>query len=983
MVGLLALIKKGAPTTSRSRQFTAFISYRHHKSTVFAENLELAIKAYSRPIWQRPMDVFRDEKYLVPGKPLDELIRAALERSAYLIYLASPEAAASEWVSDELGQWCLELNRRDQLIIVLSEGNIAYDPVTKVVDWSRTDCLPPVLKAAIQKVPLFVDARDFGSPAVQTLENAEFRRAINQIVAKLRNIDPIEMSGREMLQYRRNLRLRNVLFTAIAASSLAFAVAAVVAERNRRDAVAQTNQAEERESELLASASRTDRQRGDYRIALQQALNGLPGSASNPERPLVAETAGALIEAVNANRLAYSVGNEPDWPRVAAISLDGCLVYGTDDGAVVFWRADRNPRQFARLRFQGWITAVSFAADGQKVLITSLDGDVAILRSDGTQLLKSKTDLHIETAMFSPDAARFALGTRDGIVQVRDSTTGEVIRELPRQEDMISAVLFTPDGLRLVAAGYDKRARLWDIATKSKLREFAHAGWITAADIDPSGTILATASLDGTGALWSLVDGQSLAPLAVLKHTDGVEDIHFDAAGARVITASRDRTAKVWSAPNGRLLATLSHTQAVSTAIFMPDSSNVVTGSSEAVRLWRIDNSEQLAVLGRHTERDQVSKIVAAPHGDMVLSTSSGGEVRLWRAQPENPAWILGHSDAVDSVAFSPDGSFLLSSAEDSTCRLWKVATGELLTVIAGGETAQSWCEWYRDRRNILFSVFDPEGTLEVRQLLDDAKLAVFEKQGSPVTSVAYDPQNESIVTAALNYVWMWPRGPAGNKVKLGELPEWVLNLWIDPLHRHAIAASEDGTIAMWDLTPPYARSDVSWPKDRLGRTAVSADGKRLAIFTSSGLVYLYDLDSMKLTSEFRAGHAVFSPIAFSPDGNTIAAAGADGVLWLWRFGDAPLKLLGHTQWISALAFEPQGSRIATASNDGTVRLWDAHSGQPLAVLRSQDAQLRAVDFSPDGRWLASSAADGSIRVWRIERTLAEIQDEARGIVGR
>lgn len=972
-----------AAAINRHRRFKAFISYRHQKSSAFAENLELSIKSYAKPMWQRPMDVFRDEKYLVPGKPLDELIREALRRSEYLIYLASPEAAGSEWVTDELRQWCLELDRRDRLIIVLTQGEIAYDPLTKAIDWDRTNCLPPILEASIRKVPLFVDARDFADPATQKLDNSEFRRAINQIVAKLRNIDPIEMSGQEMVQHRRNLRLRNGLFAAVAASSVAFAVAASVAERNRREAVAQTREAERRESELLASTSRAASERGDHRMALKLALDGLPGSELNPARGLVAETAGALIEAVNANRLAHTVGNEQDWPRAVAVSPGGNLVvYGTDEGNVVFWRAEQHPRQIARLTFQDWITSVCLSADGKLVLVTSLDGDVAILRPDGGQLVMVRTGLRIETAAFSPDHKRYALGTREGIVQVRETTSGELIAELPRQKDRIRTVHFTPDGLKLAAAGDDNTARLWEVATRTKLEEFAHTGWVSAVDIDRSGKFLATASMDGTGAVWALAGSGPQLPLAVLKHTGPVDDIRFDAAGTRVVTASRDRTAKVWSVPDGRLLATLSHTQAVGTAIFLPDSLSVVTGSAEAVRLWRIDSSKEIAVLGRHKERDVVANIIATSRG-MVLSTSSGGEVRLWRVEPENPAWMLDHGDAAASVGFRSDDAYLLSSSDDYTCRVWKLATGGLLSVIGTGSTIQSWCRWYRDGTNVVFSAFDMAGTLDVRGFSDGRKIASFAKQGAPVNAIAYDSQSQIIVTAALNDVWLWPEGAGGTKVQLGMLSEWVLNLWIDPRHRRAIAAAEDGTVAMWDLAPPYNRRDVVWRQDKLGRTAVSADGKQLAIMTSAGMIYLINLDTMGLEDQFEAGASFFAPIKFAPDGSAIAVASGDGTLWLWRRGHDPMKLSGHTQPIEALAFEPQGSRIASASRDGTVRLWDATSGDALAVLRDHEGRLQAVDFSHDGRWLASASDDGSIHVWCIERTLAEMQEKARRILRR
>src|SRR5688572_5747825 len=124
-------------------KFKAFISYKHVKSTRFAERLELAVKAYAKPLYRPPMAIFRDEKHLRAGGDLPELIRSALEASEFLVFLASPEAAASSWVRDELSYWCADAGRRRRLIVVLTHGTIATDPVTKGIDWARTDALPP------------------------------------------------------------------------------------------------------------------------------------------------------------------------------------------------------------------------------------------------------------------------------------------------------------------------------------------------------------------------------------------------------------------------------------------------------------------------------------------------------------------------------------------------------------------------------------------------------------------------------------------------------------------------------------------------------------------------------------------------------------------------------------------------------------------------------------------------------------------------
>jgi hypothetical protein len=55
----------GRPGWRAMTRYKAFISYKHAASTRFAENLELALKAYAKPIYRPPMAAF------LPSLPQD------------------------------------------------------------------------------------------------------------------------------------------------------------------------------------------------------------------------------------------------------------------------------------------------------------------------------------------------------------------------------------------------------------------------------------------------------------------------------------------------------------------------------------------------------------------------------------------------------------------------------------------------------------------------------------------------------------------------------------------------------------------------------------------------------------------------------------------------------------------------------------------------------------------------------------------------
>jgi TIR domain len=92
-------------------KYTAFIAYRHSPaSRPQAERLESALKRFAKPLWRQPIAIFRNERILRPGDDLPGSLRTGLQESEFLIFLASKDAAASEWIKDELRIWCEELN---------------------------------------------------------------------------------------------------------------------------------------------------------------------------------------------------------------------------------------------------------------------------------------------------------------------------------------------------------------------------------------------------------------------------------------------------------------------------------------------------------------------------------------------------------------------------------------------------------------------------------------------------------------------------------------------------------------------------------------------------------------------------------------------------------------------------------------------------------------------------------------------------------
>jgi len=127
--------------------------------------------------------------------------------------------------------------------------------------------------------------------------------------------------------------------------------------------------------------------------------------------------------------------------------------------------------------------------------------------------------------------------------------------------------------------------------------------------------------------------------------------------------------------------------------------------------------------------------------------------------------------------------------------------------------------------------------------------------------------------------------------------------------------------------------------------------------------------------------------VAFSPDGEVVAAGTNEGQIHLWQVMDGqPLFTYeGHTDWVLAVAFSPTEQILASGSADHTIRLWDIRTGQCLRTLTGHTDWILSVAFSADGQTLASSGHDSTIRLWNVQRgqclqTLADHTDWIRAV---
>ncbi|MGI5328769.1 WD40 repeat domain-containing serine/threonine protein kinase [Actinomadura nitritigenes] len=149
---------------------------------------------------------------------------------------------------------------------------------------------------------------------------------------------------------------------------------------------------------------------------------------------------------------------------------------------------------------------------------------------------------------------------------------------------------------------------------------------------------------------------------------------------------------------------------------------------------------------------------------------------------------------------------------------------------------------------------------------------------------------------------------------------------------------------------------------------AFSPDGRTLATGSLDGPLRLWNV-ATRHTTTILTGHTdIVGALAFSPDGKTLASSSADRTVRLWDVtARRNTATFGDKSDASSVAFSPDGKTLATGGTEATVRLWDAATGRTTATLTSDPSSVdyvQSVAFSPDGRTLASGSSKGTAQLW-------------------
>ncbi|RMF40707.1 MAG: hypothetical protein D6753_11085 [Planctomycetota bacterium] len=186
-----------------------------------------------------------------------------------------------------------------------------------------------------------------------------------------------------------------------------------------------------------------------------------------------------------------------------------------------------------------------------------------------------------------------------------------------------------------------------------------------------------------------------------------------------------------------------------------------------------------------------------------------------------------------------------------------------------------------------------------------------------------------------------------------------------------------DGRLVEWESQPGFelvaslgSPADSLW-SDRITALDFSPDGNLLAVGSGPpsrfGDIQLLDVATLTVSRNLGQVHTdtVFD-LAFSPDGRSLASAGADKLCRLTEVATGKLlrNLEGHTHHVLSVAWRDDGRVVITGGADQSIKVWDAETAQQQRTIGGLPGEVTAVSMVGKTTQCVAAMSDGSLRVY-------------------
>ncbi|TFK21147.1 WD40 repeat-like protein [Coprinopsis marcescibilis] len=417
---------------------------------------------------------------------------------------------------------------------------------------------------------------------------------------------------------------------------------------------------------------------------------------------------------------------------------------------------------------------------------------------------------------------------------------------------------------------------------------------------------------------------------SIKTHSNFVHDVQFSPSGDHFVSVGSDAKFFIYDGKTGDTVGEFTdtlHRGSIMAASWSLDNKSIITSSADrSVKLWDAETRKTLAtwIVGAAVEHQQVGNTWSPSVG--IVSLSISGELNVFDPRVSDKPTQVYSAPQTSITSFIP-------AKED--------------TFIAGTSDGRAFSYSTSDEQSAVLQ--GPGHSAFVTGIAASSS-------GNVAYSIGYDDEVRELDPSSTSYL------PAS--IKTSAQPR-------------ALGIAGDGTVfvAEPELVEAFrSNQKVFELKPTFKPTTIAASGSNVAVGAEDNKVYLFEWDGKTLRESgvLDSNKGPISALAFSPDGDLLAAGDAKGKIMPYNIKEkkhVTALWVFHTSRINSLAWTSDSKFCASGSLDTNIYVWSL--GKPakkVAIKEANPGGVNAVEWTnggKDGR-LVSGGADGCARVWQI-----------------
>ncbi len=268
---------------------------------------------------------------------------------------------------------------------------------------------------------------------------------------------------------------------------------------------------------------------------------------------------------------------------------------------------------------------------------------------------------------FSNDGRHLVSSGNNLKLWIWDMVTGEKIKEIDTENELVQSICFSHNGKYVAAVGYLGVIKLFDIKSGKLIKKFTgHVGGVLSITFSPDDKLMATGGHDQSIRIWDVEAGTETQKL--MDHQIAIGEVSFSPDGKWLASGGWDSKIRLWNTSTWTLANTLEgHKNKVNSVCFNADGTllasaagnSTVAEADNSIKIWDVASGTEKCTMKGHTH--EITKLIYERASDLAISGSTDASIRVWNPVKCQEVATFMAMDRDEYVILTPDNYYTAS----------------------------------------------------------------------------------------------------------------------------------------------------------------------------------------------------------------------------------------------------------------------------------------------------------------------------------